>query len=845
MPMMISGKNMEKYKLKTGPGLRDVVPFQEFDKEWVQAEIQEIGFYSDFFNFREHINMFPEEKLLIIADPDEKYGENWLICLTGQAKKKCLSAAQAKKDEADAAAKAIQDEIDRKKAEELAALNAVYEDKPIIPNEWVTDHQDQTDQQVRQLTVKSSREPLALCMTRKRREFGDSVKFSDRADSGLAECRQHKDPNYELKKMELDVALQSVPETIEAASQTTWFRSVNKTLQYDAIEMEADKAKEQLEDPKLLAFLRGVQVEIEEALQQNETVDLFGDEFGGMGEDDVALNNNSGNNIKELRTFADLKYSKNKALPAIDWHPKKKGIVAVAAVGNFSFDQRVQKSGKVSTSYLLIWDFTDLIHPQLMLQSPHDTYCFRYNPTQPHIIAAGCISGQVVLWDTTEASKMLQRKRGKNASDDPECDDNGDSSDKDKTVPPVKHASISHIDTSHRRPVADLTWLPPGMEVDHRGKIEQTDETVSYQFLTVAGDGQVCIWDTRYKEIAKANPRLHKELKPNKDGSMPEVMWQPQYKLTLTKLEGVGELGLARSKLNCNFNGRKSRITDFASQFFCGTEEGEMVFADWKPKPKGDDGGGGDDDDGGGDAPEYVQWMSQDHFRPCVSLEQSPFFPDILLSVSDWSFNLWQKGLKKPLFSSPLSSAYLTSGRWSPTRPGVLMVAKADGSIDVWDFTDRSHMYSTSVNATAFPINSMEFWNTSNLHAKQQLLAVSESSGTLHILDIPRNLWRPLSNEMEMMEAFFTRERQHVDYVSKRTVVRDGEKAVLDAEGEKEEEEEEEKQVDTDALKAEEEKAEEEYKQMECKFRSELGLASGQKNGSDDDDEDGEEDGFG
>jgi len=57
-------------------------------------------------------------------------------------------------------------------------------------------------------------------------------------------------------------------------------------------------------------------------------------------------------------------------------------------VGNFSFDQRVQKSGKVSTSYLLIWDFTDLIHPQLMLQSPHDTYCFRYNPTQPHIIAA-------------------------------------------------------------------------------------------------------------------------------------------------------------------------------------------------------------------------------------------------------------------------------------------------------------------------------------------------------------------------------------------------------------------------------------------------------------------------
>jgi hypothetical protein len=63
-------------------------------------------------------------------------------------------------------------------------------------------------------------------------------------------------------------------------------------------------------------------VEVEEALQQNETVDLFKDEFRQLGEDDIALNNNSGNNIKELRTFADLKYSKNKALPAIDWHPR-------------------------------------------------------------------------------------------------------------------------------------------------------------------------------------------------------------------------------------------------------------------------------------------------------------------------------------------------------------------------------------------------------------------------------------------------------------------------------------------------------------------------------------------
>ena len=259
-PMMISGKNMDKYELKTGGGLRDVLPFKLFKKEWVKAEIQELGFYSDFFNFREHINMYPEDDILIISDVDEKYGENWLICLTAQAKNKCLKEAQDKADAIAAAQKAIEDEEAAKKAAEEAALNAVYEDKPIVARPWTTDHQEHTNQQVMQLTVRPPRAPLSLSMTRKRREFGDTVKFSDRADSGLAECRQHKDPNYELKRRELDVALQSVPEAKDAASQTTWFRSVNKTIQYSAIEMQEADAKKQLEDPKLLAFLRKVQV---------------------------------------------------------------------------------------------------------------------------------------------------------------------------------------------------------------------------------------------------------------------------------------------------------------------------------------------------------------------------------------------------------------------------------------------------------------------------------------------------------------------------------------------------------------------------------------------------------
>lgn len=52
--------------------------------------------------------------------------------------------------------------------------------------------------------------------------------------------------------------------------------------------------------------------------------------------------------------------------------------------------------------------------------------------------------------------------------------------------------------------------------------------------------------------------------------------------------------------------------------------------------------GGNEGGDGGDVAPEFVKWVSSDHTRPCVALDKSPFFPGVLLSVGDWSFQIWK-----------------------------------------------------------------------------------------------------------------------------------------------------------------------------------------------------------
>ena len=46
---------------------------------------------------------------------------------------------------------------------------------------------------------------------------------------------------------------------------------------------------------------------------------------------------------------------------------------------------------------------------QLLLEAPEDIMCFKFCPTDPNIIAGGCISGQVVLWDISQHADRLRQ----------------------------------------------------------------------------------------------------------------------------------------------------------------------------------------------------------------------------------------------------------------------------------------------------------------------------------------------------------------------------------------------------------------------------------------------------
>jgi uncharacterized membrane protein YgcG len=56
--------------------------------------------------------------------------------------------------------------------------------------------------------------------------------------------------------------------------------------------------------------------------------------------------------------------------------------------------------GRLSPAYILIWNFRDPIHPEYVLESPHEVFCFQHNPSNPDIVVGGCYNGQLIVWDT-------------------------------------------------------------------------------------------------------------------------------------------------------------------------------------------------------------------------------------------------------------------------------------------------------------------------------------------------------------------------------------------------------------------------------------------------------------
>jgi WD40 repeat protein len=97
-----------------------------------------------------------------------------------------------------------------------------------------------------------------------------------------------------------------------------------------------------------------------------------------------------------------------------------------------------------------------------LLQAPEDIACFQINPYDSNMIIAGCVDGQIVLWDITDYQEKLGSTR-KTENDMNSSTENSQS--KHAEIPALKYCVVSSIESSHKNAVTDIQWLPKHYEV--------------------------------------------------------------------------------------------------------------------------------------------------------------------------------------------------------------------------------------------------------------------------------------------------------------------------------------------------------------------------------------------
>jgi len=755
-PIFLTSMTQNLFKIQADVDVTEENPVKLIPKVDIQSDLVARASISDFSVIKQAIIDSPLEEILVVYDPTYYYGQNYFVCVTEEAVDLILHPPQPEEE------------------------NNEEKQKKERPPEWISlGSENEID--IERVII--NRDYIHVEISKKLMDFSKPCKFGDRdANDTYFEYKSFKDPNIEeIEYLQLNKGIQAIPEVTEHSTQVDWYRPINSAVQYEPRIFNTEDAATITSSDELNNFMKKNIYSFEKAMQENSLLNIFVDEFKDLGDEEMNIEHNMHINLQEYQSFTDLQHSKDRPVICIDWHPTQMGILGVSCVKSLTFDQRAATglNVKLKDSLILIWSLFDPIHPLLLLEAPDDIMSFQFNPSNTNIIAGGCINGQVVLWDISEYQEKLKMTRKSKYS---VADTLQSSKEKTAETPIIKYMVVSSIEHSHRMSITTLQWLPKHMEISNNGELlNETNDEVN-QLITGSLDGQVFFWDLRFK----------KELK------MLDLTWRPLLKIAISSLDNTYDYGILCLNIQKSLifdvdskkdKGKSLKFSDKTQEknnsnieidkkqlckFFCGTEDGDLIYANWLSSEIVEDKG----------SSSRVENVFEGHYGPICDIKRSPFFPSIVLSVGGKSFRIWKEGVSDgPILTSPLSTVNLTSGEWSPTRPGVFFIGKRDGTIEIWDLIDRSNAATSCQNISSTGVTFLIIHQYKNKNrTNRQFLASGDDDGTLHVIEIPKNLTKIKRNEKSLMKNFFEREESRLAYITERKAVRAKQKDEYDLE---------------------------------------------------------------
>ncbi|XP_071292466.1 dynein axonemal intermediate chain 3 isoform X1 [Agelaius tricolor] len=783
-PLLLTEKTQEIFNCRPDEDVTEENNFKCIKKEDIIQDLKTRAKSSDFLPFKKVILEYPGEELLVVFDPSFQYGENFYFVASEEAKENFLKSLEAAEEK-----------------EETEEEN--IEETPEVRKPWVSLG---SEKEVEEESVIERDTKIKYKISRVRRQFGAPIAFTDKnaADDkeSYAECTAYEDNTFSIKMLERDVGVQMVPKLREASTQTKWTYPKNASTQYYPRELSNEAKAESLSSETLKKFLTAVHLRVEIALQQNEIMNVFFDDWKALAEDQEE--GKADVYFKEYQSFTDVQYLKNRTISCVRWHPTIYGIIALSAREQPSYEEQVNLSNKsLLQSVILLWSMFDPLCLQLVLKAPEDICCFQFSPSNPNLIAGGCVDGQIVLWDISKHEEKLESTK-------PVVDEVTESSEGEpraavvtepspkqvqhsSTEPPlVRNCAASSTPYCHTKPATDVQWLPCNVEENQKGGTSEKKDEKKLQLVTCSPDCSILFWDIPSME--RREEFLSAKIKEERRSQMPpgdpdtdedlDLSWKPLIKINLRERDNDTEYGPTRislrklqyrykppgrvrprstlrgpikestyTEMSASSSKNLELLENISTDFFVGNEDGEVVYSEWKKKI--------DTNTAKPVSQKHSQKYSL-HTETINTLQKSPFFKDIFLSIGGQKFAIWKEGVTNgPILQSSCSAGRYTAGQWSLTRPGVFFIGRDNGNIDIWDLLKKTHEPSHFQNISKSIIT---FISPSSASAEQHFLAVSDNLGVLHILEICQTLCHPPSNEHAKVLDYFEREVKYLKY---------------------------------------------------------------------------------
>jgi hypothetical protein len=271
-----------------------------------------------------------------------------------------------------------------------------------------------------------------IVITRPKREFNEKVIFSEKApgeeSSGAnSDIKQLKANEYPMTdRAVLEVGLQTENKSSKKAYQVPKMRIQNAFTQVepgmsDIIDKFESKANFYLSNPQKLNeienFLHKIRNRVEEALQSNETIDIFQNDFDLDRSTQIQMDpDKKGEKQIEMRTFRDnllagQKSKKEKMVNHIRFLREDEVYLAHSLIRNLQFEDKTKVLGIPFPTQILFWNFKDheINSPVFFLDVPMEITSFEFCPTNSDKLVCGLFSGQLIIFEINDLLGILHR----------------------------------------------------------------------------------------------------------------------------------------------------------------------------------------------------------------------------------------------------------------------------------------------------------------------------------------------------------------------------------------------------------------------------------------------------